>query len=95
MATRNTTGAAKSPAKTPARAAAAKLPASGSSSPVRNTPIPKTVAAAAPMAAPVIAPRREITQSMIAARAYEIYASGNGGSEADNWFRAERELRGV
>ena len=37
----------------------------------------------------------EITQDMIARRAYEIYLSDNGGSEFDNWCRAERELRGT
>ena len=37
----------------------------------------------------------EITQDMIARRAYEIYCSGTGGSEFDNWCRAERELRGA
>jgi hypothetical protein len=36
----------------------------------------------------------EITHDMIARRAYEIYLSGTGGSEFDNWCRAERELRG-
>jgi hypothetical protein len=30
---------------------------------------------------------------MIAKRAFEIYVSGKGGSQTDNWFRAERELR--
>jgi hypothetical protein len=35
----------------------------------------------------------EITHDMIARRAYEIYLSGTGGSEFDNWCRAERELR--
>ena len=33
------------------------------------------------------------TQQEIAKRAYEIYKSGKGGSEQENWFRAERELR--
>ena len=47
----------------------------------RNTPVPRPVA------------KREITYEMIAKRAYEIYASGKGGSQLDNWFRAERELR--
>ena len=37
----------------------------------------------------------EITHDMIARRAYEIYLSGAGGSEFDNWCRAERELRGA
>ena len=35
----------------------------------------------------------EITHDMIARRAYEIFLSGTGGSEFDNWCRAERELR--
>ena len=57
------------------------------STPIRNTAIPKVAAVAAP------APR-QIAQEQIAKRAYEIFASGTGGSESDNWFRAERELRG-
>jgi hypothetical protein len=54
---------------------------------VRNTAIPK-LKPAKKLAA------LELTQDQIARRAYEIYASGNGGSDTDNWFRAERELRG-
>jgi hypothetical protein len=38
--------------------------------------------------------QRTVTNEMIAKRAYEIYASGKGGSQIDNWIRAERELRG-
>ena len=57
------------------------------STPVRNTPIPK-VAAAAPA-------KKEITFDQISQRAYEIWQSGTGGSETDNWLRAERELRGL
>jgi hypothetical protein len=54
---------------------------------VRNSPIPKIAARPATS--------RVVTQEMIAKRAYEIHASGRGGSELDNWLRAERELRGV
>jgi hypothetical protein len=54
---------------------------------VRNSPIPKPKAVAA---RPIV----EITSERIACRAFEIYASGKGGSEVDNWFQAERELRG-
>jgi hypothetical protein len=57
-----------------------------SSTPVRNSAIPKPAAKARKASV-------EITQDMIAAKAYEIYASGAGGSELDNWFAAERELR--
>lgn len=56
------------------------------STPVRNSAIPRPVVAQAKK--PV-----EITHDRIAQRAYEIYLSGSGGSEQDNWFRAERELR--
>ena len=69
-------------------------PASRSAKPVRtevrNTAVPRVSAKTA-----VPAPRKEITHDDIARRAYEIFASGTGGSEADNWHRAERELRGV
>jgi hypothetical protein len=66
----------------PARKAApAAKSRSATSTPVRNTAVPKTV-------------RKEITHELIAKRAYEIWASGTGGSEHDNWVRAERELRG-
>jgi hypothetical protein len=82
---------------TPAQAAAPKSIAKPVektvSTPVRNTPIPK-VAAAAPFVAAVATPR-QVTREQIAKRAFEIFASGTGGSESDNWFRAERELRGL
>ncbi len=53
---------------------------------VRNTSIPPKPAAKKEVA---------ITHDLIAKRAFEIYASGKGGSESDNWHRAERELRGL
>jgi hypothetical protein len=55
--------------------------------PVRNTSIPPAKSAAKRAA--------EVTRDMIAKRAYEIYASGKGGSQVDNWLRAERELKGA
>jgi hypothetical protein len=54
---------------------------------VRNTPIPKDQGQPS-------RGRREISHDQIAKRAYEISISGSGGSELDNWLRAERELRG-
>jgi hypothetical protein len=54
-------------------------------SPVRNSAIPKSSAASKKPAV--------ITQDLIAQRAYFIHISGTGGSETDNWHRAERELR--
>ena len=56
------------------------------SSPVRNSPIPKAAPAPA---------KKEITYEDIAVRAYFIHCSGQGGSETDNWHRAERELRSI
>jgi hypothetical protein len=66
----------------PAKASFAKAPVS---TPVRNSAIPKMSTAST---GPV-----EINRDQIARRAYFIHLSGNGGSEADNWFQAERELR--
>jgi hypothetical protein len=35
-----------------------------------------------------------VTHEQISKRAFEIFASGKGGSQVENWLRAERELRG-
>jgi hypothetical protein len=35
----------------------------------------------------------DVTQEMIAERAYHIFQSGQGGTAEDNWQRAEAELR--
>ena len=35
----------------------------------------------------------DITQEMIAERAYHISQSGEGGTDEENWHRAEAELR--
>jgi hypothetical protein len=64
------------------KAAAPATPAKTVTS-VRNSPIPKTPA------------KKEITHEEIARRAFEISCSGTGGSEVDNWLRAERELKGL
>lgn len=57
---------------------------------VRNTAVPKTQNK--PQSAP---PRTEVTHEMIAKRAFEISQSGQGGTEMENWLRAERELLGI
>ena len=84
---------AAAPVATAAKPAKAPAPASApvASTAVRNSPVPKTTRPATPMANSP----REVTQADIAKRAYEIWASGQGGSETDNWLRAERELRGL
>lgn len=73
--------AAKKPAPVKSKAA----PVTKTETKVRNTPLPKV---AKKSAAPI-----EMTQDMIAKRAYEISCGGTGGSELDNWHRAERELK--
>ena len=65
------------------RPAATAAPSGVKATVTRNSPIPK--------AEPI---RREITHEAIAKRAYEIYVSGKGGSQLENWLRAERELKG-
>ena len=35
----------------------------------------------------------EIDDDLIAERAYQIHVSGQGGTDFDNWLRAERELQ--
>ena len=61
-----------------------------SSTPVRNTPIPR------PQSSPQTSfQKKQPTQEQIARRAYEIWQSGKGGSQQENWYRAERELRGI
>ena len=81
MAIRKST-ASKSVSKT---SAAAPI----SSTPVRNSAVPPR------MTVPSPARKSSPTHDQIARRAYEIWQSGNGGSQDDNWFRAERELRGM
>lgn len=82
----------KTPSKSPAvsKSPIAIPPSVVTSTPVRNTAIPpRTVtAAAAPKKSPP-------SYDQIARRAYEIWQSGQGGSQDDNWHRAERELRGA
>ena len=68
------------PNKVPARSAkSAKTPVS---TPVRNSATPEGQFAVEPA----------LTHELVARRAFEIYCSGTGGSDLDNWLRAEREL---
>jgi hypothetical protein len=55
---------------------------------VRNSAVPpKSTASVAKKLAP--------THDQIALSAYFIWKSGVGGSPDENWFRAERDLRGL
>jgi len=65
-----------------------KASAPVSSTAVRNTTIPPRPAS------PGAAKKSPPSYEQIARRAYEIWQSGKGGSQDDNWYRAERELRG-
>ena len=53
-----------------------------------GTKKPTTPTATSKKAAPP-----EITQEMIAERAYHISQCGEGGTDEENWHRAEAELR--
>ena len=66
--------------KAPARSA--KGATTPVSKPVRNSATPERQFVVEPT----------LTHEIIARRAFEIYCTGTGGSELDNWLRAEREL---
>jgi len=71
--------------KTTTPKAVAKSAPAPTTTAVRNSAVPPKAAAKK------LAP----TYDQIALSAYLIWKSGRGGSQEDNWFRAERELRGV
>lgn len=87
MAKKPTSSAKKS---TPVRRSPVPKKPKAGSSPVRNTSVPKAKTKSASAG-----PKAEPTYEQISIRAYEIWQSGQGGSEHDNWLRAERELRGI
>ena len=72
----------------PAAPVAAKAPvAAPTVTAVRNSAVP-------PRSSAPIARKSTPTHEQIALQAYYIWKSGKGGSQEENWFRAERELRG-
>ena len=82
MAKKSTSSSSPTPNATPVSSPV-------SSTAVRNTAMPPRTSA------PPSSPRKSgPTQEQIARRAYEIWQSGKGGSKEENWYRAERELRG-
>ena len=83
---KKSTGSSKSTSASKTTAAKSASPVVASTTAVRNTAVPPK-SASKKIAAP--------TFEQIAMRAYEISKSGQGGSQDDNWFRAERELRGL
>ncbi len=62
--------------------------------PVRNTTVPPRTSSSSSATATATSRRPNPTTEQIAKKAYEIWQSGKGGNQAENWFRAERELRG-
>jgi len=76
-------------AKKTINAPKAKASAPVATTPVRNTSIPPR-----PASPTSGAKKSPPSYDQIARRAYEIWKSGKGGSQDENWFRAERELRG-
>lgn len=81
MAKKSTTGS-KNGAPVAAKSIAPKVTA------VRNSAVP-------PKTTPVASKKPAPTYDQIALSAYYIWKSGKGGSQDENWFRAERELRGL
>jgi hypothetical protein len=75
---------------TPSKSKSSASPAV-STTPVRNTSLPPRQNTTQTMPPKKTPPSRE----QIAKRAYEIWKSGKGGNQDENWFRAERELRGI
>lgn len=69
---------------------AAEIPQGVVSTPVRNTALPPRASAPSMSSGKRPAP----SQEQISRKVYEIWQSGKGGSQDDNWYRAERELRG-
>ena len=70
---------------------AAEVPQGAVSTAVRNTAVPPRASTSSMSSS---GKRPAPSQDQIARKAYEIWQSGKGGSQDDNWFRAERELRG-
>lgn len=79
------------PKPTTPKAAASKKKAVAASDVAATTPVRKTVVPKkTPTAKAAPAP---IPHERIAERAYHIWRSGMGGSDAENWLRAEIELK--
>jgi len=67
-------------------APASKSAAAPTSTAVRNSAVPPKA---------VVGKKLAPTYDQIAVSAFLIWKSGQGGSQDENWLRAERDLRGV
>jgi hypothetical protein len=82
------------PAPAQARPASPISAAPAARTEVRNSPLPKSTMSPSASSSAQGSGKKQVTYEQIARRAYEIWQSGKGGSDFDNWVRAERELRG-
>ncbi len=78
----------KPSSKSPSKSVSPVSKSAPVSTPVRNSAVPPRISAM-PVA------KKVVTQEQIAIRAFEISRSSRCGSELDNWFLAERELKGI
>ncbi|MEO6434466.1 MAG: hypothetical protein ABIP55_01735 [Tepidisphaeraceae bacterium] len=88
----------KPASKSAPKAIAKKAPAPAkvaARSAVRNTAVPKSAAASKSASGRSASTTKAVPYALIAQRAYEIWSSGQGGSDFDNLVRAERELRAL
>ena len=89
---KKTSTSTKSPTTTPTAQTVVKaVPAEKIAAVAQPVEVVKTTPTKAIPTAPT---KKLATHEQIAKRAFEISQSGHGGSEHDNWVRAERELRG-
>jgi hypothetical protein len=87
---KRTTSSTSSKTKPAAAAPVAKTPKVAASVEVTgSTPVRKTVTPRKSAPSTSVA----LTHDLIAERAYYIAMSGKGGTESENWYRAERELK--
>ena len=77
----------------PKKKVAPKAVARKTSVPPAESRVKSTVSRNSPLPKPQVG-KPPVSHEQVAKRAYEIYLSGKGGSQLDNWLRAERELKG-
>lgn len=91
MAKKTTAAAPKNKSKAVAPDAAATSKPVRETKPRASAVPPSTKAAKAPKPS---ATTTDVTNDMIAERAYHLWKAGTPGDELHHWTRAERELRG-
>ena len=87
MAMKRSNKTSVSVGQSPAPSSPSSVAASQSRGISSSIPGTRSAVSAAPQAA-------QVSREAIAGRAYQIWKSGKGGSELQNWVQAEKELRG-